>query len=88
MKDILKHNKIFINNKNELILNGVKCVESFDSCYLKLEIDEGSINVEGNDLKIVSLNQEDGEMTVNGNIEGIFYSKEKLFKRKFRGFIK
>ena len=73
-----KHTSIVIENRKKLVINGVINIEGFDDGEVTLIINEGKINVEGGELKIESLTKESGEIIITGDINGVFYSKQKL----------
>lgn len=80
----IRHTDLHIKDRSTLILNGAVNVKSFDQDFLTVELSDGQINVEGQGLKIVALVKESGEMEIEGNISGIFYSKEKKREKGFK----
>ncbi len=77
-KNYPKHTSIVIDNRKRLVINGVINIEGFDDGEVTLIINEGKINVEGSELKIESLTKESGEIIITGDINGVFYSRQKL----------
>jgi sporulation protein YabP len=83
-----KH-EIVLKNRRELTVQGVQEVDSFDENSAVLNTVVGELTVEGEELKIGTLDTEKGVVTVSGRINGVFYSedqpKEKrgIFKRIF-----
>ena len=77
-KNSPKHTSIVIDNRKRLVINGVINIEGFDDGEVTLIINEGKINVEGSELKIESLTKESGEIIITGDINGVFYSRQKL----------
>jgi sporulation protein YabP len=63
-----------------LSLCGVMNISSFDEENISLDTESGKVFIEGNDLKIISLN-ENGEIFVDGNISGVFVSENKPIKK-------
>ena len=79
------HTTLSLNERNKLTLNGVSNIESFEPSYITLEIGDSRVFVEGQNLKIESLNKENGEIMITGRIDGVFYGEKKKLVGKFRG---
>lgn len=79
----VKHSSLNIKNKKVLTLDGVSNIKEFDPTYLSLETDMGEIVAEGEDMRIESLQAENGEIVIVGEISGVFYGRPA--KRKRRG---
>jgi len=75
---------VSLKNRKELIIDGVTHVVGFDSDYVCLETNLGRITVEGKNLVIDNLSKKDGEISILGDISGIFYSENRL---KDKGFL-
>ena len=79
--------EIFIKDRKNITLDGVISIESFNDDYLVLKTHGATLSIEGEGLRIDSLNKEDGKINVTGRINGVFYSdgaaKQGLFKRLF-----
>lgn len=73
-----KHTSILIENRKKLVIDGVINIEGLDDEDVTLLINEGKINVEGKGLKIESLNADNGQIIIYGEINGVFYSRQKL----------
>ena len=80
--------KLIIDKRKSLSLDGVENVSAFDEGYVALETKEGKMVVEGDGLKIESLDKTSGSILLSGVISGVFYSddgKEKgFFKKLFK----
>ena len=78
---------LIIKDKKTLTLDGVKHVLSFYEDAITLDTELGRVTVEGRNLKIESLSKE-GEILIEGEIEGAFYSsvqeKGSFFGRLFK----
>ncbi|MBQ8303120.1 MAG: YabP/YqfC family sporulation protein [Clostridia bacterium] len=85
-KAVLRHTDLNVKNRNLLTLNGVVNVESFDENYLSLSLAEGSVCVEGENLKIESLRRDNGEIEISGRITGVYYTDNKKLKTRFSKF--
>lgn len=86
-----RENEIFISERRELKIFGVKEVDSFDDCGAVLKTDMGELTVEGEELKMGTLDTDRGIVIFNGKINGLFYSddgrlseKKGLFSKMFK----
>lgn len=69
------HN-IIIESRSRALLSGVSDVDSFDDKRVILFTDLGMLTISGESLHISRLNVDNGEMSVEGNINSICYSNE------------
>lgn len=86
MDNKLIHNELTIKDKNRLSCNGVINILGFDPSYISVETDGGRIVIEGENLKIESLEKDSGRMYIVGKITGVYYSEEKAKKAFTRWF--
>lgn len=84
----IKQQKIILENREKLELNGVKNVLNFSDDYLELSTILGDVCVEGCNLRIQELCKESGKIEICGEINGIFYKTTKQSKGLFSGFFK
>ena len=83
-----KEHEIKLIGRNEMNISGVEEVVGFDEENVRLKTSEGELFVEGNGLKIGTLNTEDGIVALAGRICAIYYSgdepkdKRSLFGRR------
>ena len=84
-----KRQKLVLEDRKALGLNGVKEVEAFSDREVVLSTNLGRLTVRGDCLKINRLNVDTGDFSVYGHITSMVYSKasqsggsffEKLFK--------
>lgn len=71
---------VLLENRNKITVDKVINVAHFNDDYLELSSSAGDIGIEGENLKIEELSQDNGKIVVTGNITGFFYkqnSKEK-----------
>lgn len=78
----------FISKMREGIkINGVNEVLSFDDVGVSLDTPCGSMAIEGEGLRVTTLNTDDGIVEITGKINGVYYyeskpaQKHRLFKR-------
>lgn len=85
VKKIEGSGKIELVSREELRLTGVKDVHSFNEEAVILETELGLLTIGGEDLHIVKLNLEAGELEVRGLINSFVYSDESKFFAKGEG---
>ena len=66
--------EIYLKHRREMGINGVKDVDSFDEGMTVLQTLDGELTVEGEGLKIGTLDTDRGVVTVSGKINAIYYS--------------
>lgn len=71
------HN-IILENRRMLSLSGVKDVDSFDEESVVLLTELGELTVKGLKLHISHLNQETGEVNIDGEISELVYADVNL----------
>ena len=83
------YHHVCIKDRKGLELTGVKKIESFDSFEFLIETSLGFLHITGSDLSLVRLDQEQNEVSIKGNIDGISYvSDKKKTYNKEKGFSK
>ena len=76
----LKHKYLIISEKKSVKLDGVKNIEAFDEACVSLITIAGKITIDGSALKIESLNADNGEIFVTGNISGVYFSEQRIHR--------
>ena len=71
------HSFINVKDRKSIAIDGVINVEKFDDTGVMLLSEAGRIEIEGEGLKIVSLEKDGGVINVCGRIDGVFYEREK-----------
>ena len=79
---------VILENKKKLTIDSVINVESFNDDYMEISTALGRICVEGKELKIEELRQENGKILITGEIDGIFYKENKVTKGFFGNIFK
>ncbi|SHI07415.1 sporulation protein YabP [Sporanaerobacter acetigenes] len=86
----LKNQNIYLEDRTNLTITGVEQVESFNDNTIILITIRGGMTIKGEELNINKLNLEDGNVKIDGTINGILYnnkdsnSKGKLFEKMFK----
>lgn len=83
--------KVVIDSRRKIIITGVEDVDSFNENEVILLTNHGFITVGGEDLHINKLNLDDGQLVVEGTIQGMDYAdheeertKRGVFSKMFR----
>ena len=79
---------VMLENRKKLTVDSVINVESFTDEYLEINTGLGRLTVEGRELKIDELRQDNGKISVSGEIDGIYYGDGKEQKGFFRRIFK
>ena len=82
----LKH-KVSLTNKKDLLIEGVKTIDSFDSNEFLIETIMGYMHIEGKGLMLGKMDNDNEELTIKGEINKLEYvnsnkDKEKSFLKK------
>ena len=82
------YSAITIKNREEILLDGIEDIVSFDENAIYLITAVGKLVIEGSGLHISSLDVSSGKMTVDGYVTALIYNdrdktkKSGLFSRK------
>lgn len=76
MKGCSAINNIVIQDRKSVSLSGVEDVISFDDVSVVMRTTLGMLSIDGNGLRIVKLNVDEGEVSVEGEFNGMFYIDE------------
>lgn len=87
----VKEHRVTIHNRNEIEINGVKEVDSFDHEEFLLETNMGYLVVRGQNLQLKNLHVEDGIVQIEGKMSEMLYVDEQtqepakgLFSKLFK----
>ena len=69
------HNVVLYNRK-QMTVSGVIRVDNFNDSVIVLITEVGQMTVEGANLHISKLSLETGDMNIDGDITGLFYSED------------
>lgn len=77
MQDNLVNNEnnIFIENRAKIRITGVVDVDNFDDYNISIKTDDGFMVVGGEELKIIKLDVESGELLIEGKFNSLFYNE-------------
>ncbi|MBE5787874.1 MAG: sporulation protein YabP [Clostridiales bacterium] len=81
-----KAHSLALENRQKAALTGVSEVLAFDENQVILMTDSGEIALTGDNLHVTKLMLEEGQLTVEGRLDSIFYTQKSprrgLFRRK------
>ena len=77
----IKHD-VVIKSRKRLEMTGVSDVTSYDEREIVVQTGNSGASIDGEELKIERFNSQNGELVVNGKINGIFYYNKEPQKKK------
>ena len=69
-----KNQNLLLENRSKLTITGVEQVESFNENTIILMTVKGGITIKGEELNVGKLNLDDGNVKIDGTINGIIYN--------------
>jgi sporulation protein YabP len=78
-----KKHTLTLDSRNILNITAVDDVISFDETLVSLAVGENLLNISGEGLTIKNLSLENGDVSVNGNIQAIVYFDDSPKKKRF-----
>lgn len=87
----LNHN-ITLNERKNIIISGVKKIESFDNFEFVLETTLGNLVIKGKELEIIKLDTYQGTVSIKGEISNLNYEDKKqpeegIFSKLFKWWL-
>lgn len=78
--------KLVLEGRKKLLVSNVSSVDGFGEQFIKITINQTKVLISGENLKVVSYNQENGNFIAEGIINEIKYSykKQPIIKRLFK----
>ncbi len=70
-----KPHKLLLTNRRTCNISGVNDVLSFDVNEILLETEQGMLMIKGNELHVIRLSLDKGEVDVDGRIDSFTYSE-------------
>ncbi len=78
---------IAINERNNIVISGVKKIESFDSEEFLMETTMGFVMIKGDGLEIIKLDTYQGNVTIKGTLNNLNYIEDINNKEKEEGVL-
>ncbi len=87
----LNHN-ITINERKNIIITGVKKIDSFDNEEFLLETTMGNLIIKGKDLEMIKLDTYQGNVSIKGVMNSVTYTdvtkkEEGVFSKLFKWWV-
>jgi sporulation protein YabP len=77
------YHNVYLKDRKNIELTGVKNIESFDSLEFLIETSLGFLNITGTELALIRLDQDKNEVSIKGNIDSVSYvTSKKTVKTK------
>lgn len=73
---------ITINERKNILITGVKKIESFDNEEFLMETSMGFLVIKGDELEIIKLDTYQGNVSIKGRIDSLCYFEGNLKKEK------
>lgn len=81
------YHNVYLKDRKNIELTGVKRIESFDSLEFLIETSLGFLNIKGTELSLTRLDQEKNEVSIKGNIDAISYVSSKKVPKVKKVFL-
>lgn len=78
---------ISIAERKNILVTGVKKIESFDNEEFLMDTTLGFLVIKGNDLEIIKLDTYQGNVSIKGQIDSLSYVSQGQKKEKEESFI-
>ena len=78
---------ISIAERKNILVTGVKKIESFDNEEFSMDTTLGFLIIKGNGLEIIKLDTYQGNVTIKGTVDSLAYVSKELKKEKEETFI-
>lgn len=82
-----KSQNLILENREKLSISGVEHVDSYNENAIVLFTVKGKITIKGDSLSLNKLNLEDGNVIIDGSINGIIYSEKDTSSSKSGGLL-
>ena len=79
------HHQITVIDREEISIDGVNNLGSYDDQEIVLETDQGTLILKGEDLNVKQLNLEKGNIIVEGYLKALEYDESRS-QKKGKGF--
>lgn len=82
---ITSNHSITLNERKNLVITGVKKIDSFDDEEFLLETSMGYVVIKGQELEIVKLDTFQGNVSIKGRVNSFTYMESSTKKEKEDG---
>ena len=85
--DVSFNHGITLSERKNIVVTGVKKIESFDSEEFLMDTTLGFLNIKGNNLEIIKLDTYQGNVSIKGKIDSLMYTDSEIVKSKEESFL-
>lgn len=78
---------ITLSERKNIVITGVKKIQSFDSEEFIIDTTLGFLNIKGSDLEIIKLDTYQGNVSIKGKIDSLIYMDSGNVKNKEETFL-
>jgi len=78
---------ISLSERKNIVVTGVKKIESFDSEEFLMDTTLGFLNIKGSELEIIKLDTYQGNVSIKGKIDSMIYTDTMIGKSKEESFL-
>lgn len=78
---------ISLAERKNIVVTGVKKIESFDSEEFLMDTTLGFLNIKGSELEIIKLDTYQGNVSIKGKIDSMIYMDNGIGKSKEETFL-
>ena len=78
---------ITLAERKNIVVTGVKKIESFDSEAFLMDTTLGFLTIKGSDLEIIKLDTYQGNVSIKGKIDSLTYTDSGITKNKEESFL-
>lgn len=78
---------ITLAERKNVVVTGVKKIESFDSEEFLMDTTLGFLSIKGNDLEIIKLDTYQGNVSIKGKVDSMQYMDNGVNKSKEESFL-
>ena len=78
---------ITLAERKNVVVTGVKKIESFDSEEFLMDTTLGFLQIKGSDLEIIKLDTYQGNVSIKGKIDSLAYTETSNIKNKEETFL-
>ena len=78
---------ITLSERKNIVITGVKKIQSFDSEEFIMDTTLGFLNIKGSDLEIIKLDTYQGNVSIKGKIDSLIYMDSGNVKNKEETFL-
>lgn len=85
--DVGFNHGITLSERKNVVITGVKKIESFDNEEFLMDTTLGFLNIKGNDLEIIKLDTYQGNVSIKGRFDSLIYVDNGISKNKEESFL-